>query len=676
MMATCMVTCGRGLGNFVWQEILEKIPGTVDLRHLSEGKVAFKICHAVGITDTALMQGQKCVGDGGNLDDNEESREAKKEHNITSPISKELVGTKEMTGEEHTALQKITEPPGIPTEEEDQWVAAISHIYKLRLVERVFTLLHCEDIDSKNGYHADDGSSRPDDILKTYESKIKSLTESIKWNDLAVKLKRVKGHQDEGRSRPVWCQDPNSCPGSLRRRQMKQELGEKRAAFASSGEIPRSFPKCQREVNITGNQKKKMNMHETNKISDGELNPTVPNNKCKYESAKIPRISEDNIAENDDVHGSSEFRSETDLSNKTQHSLRSQKEDAKDVGGDHEETDSYEGSLLMPADNNPAKRNIDLTPDESKSPQSKRFKKNNSQPSQMNLEVVKKDQDNEGNSTEHMSTTFRVSSRVSGPYKNILTVKWINRVLGQQLSEAMAGWVPDWRQPLVDLYVNLTSSHYIVGAVLSPRPLSLRTYIPHLTLRSTICHLMARLSCLPPKAIVLDPMCGGGSILVETAMSFDVSHVIASDSSREQLEVARCNLHNLRVPVTLLQADVQELPLQDSSVNTVLCDFPFGQKHKLASESQQLLAKVLREMHRVLVCGGRAVFLLSPRQREVVSQLAQDRTKTASDIGGDHLILLETHFVSLGETSAFVAVLAKEHSSLASSKEEKGDVLS
>ncbi|XP_050733963.1 THUMP domain-containing protein 2-like isoform X3 [Eriocheir sinensis] len=483
MMATCMVTCGRGLGNFVWQEILEKIPGTVDLRHLSEGKVAFKICHAVGITDTALMQGQKCVGDGGNLDDNEESREAKKEHNITSPISKELVGTKEMTGEEHTALQKITEPPGIPTEEEDQWVAAISHIYKLRLVERVFTLLHCEDIDSKNGYHADDGSSRPDDILKTYESKIKSLTESIKWNDLAVKLKRVKGHQDEGRSRPVWCQDPNSCPGSLRRRQMKQELGEKRAAFASSGEIPRSFPKCQREVNITGNQKKKMNMHETNKISD--------------------------------------------------------------------------------------------------------------------------------------------------------------------------------------------------GAVLSPRPLSLRTYIPHLTLRSTICHLMARLSCLPPKAIVLDPMCGGGSILVETAMSFDVSHVIASDSSREQLEVARCNLHNLRVPVTLLQADVQELPLQDSSVNTVLCDFPFGQKHKLASESQQLLAKVLREMHRVLVCGGRAVFLLSPRQREVVSQLAQDRTKTASDIGaGDHLILLETHFVSLGETSAFVAVLAKEHSSLASSKEEKGDVLS
>lgn len=146
MMATCMVTCGRGLDTFVWQEILEKIPGSFDLQHLSEGKVSFKICHGVGNTDAALMQGHKCVGDDGNLDEDEESRETRKEHNIRSPLSKELLGTKEMAGEEQTTLQRITELSGIPHGEEDQWVSAISHIYKLRLVERVFTLLHCEDI--------------------------------------------------------------------------------------------------------------------------------------------------------------------------------------------------------------------------------------------------------------------------------------------------------------------------------------------------------------------------------------------------------------------------------------------------------------------------------------------------------------------------------------------------
>lgn len=36
-----------------------------------------------------------------------------------------------------------------------------------------------------------------------------------------------------------------------------------------------------------------------------------------------------------------------------------------------------------------------------------------------------------------------------------------------------------------------------------------------------------------------------------------ISHVIANDRCREQLEVAKCNLHNIRVPVTLLQADAQ-----------------------------------------------------------------------------------------------------------------------
>ena len=35
--------------------------------------------------------------------------------------------------------------------------------------------------------------------------------------------------------------------------------------------------------------------------------------------------------------------------------------------------------------------------------------------------------------------------------------------------------------------------------------------------------------------------------------------MIASDSSREQLEVARCNLHNLQIPVTLLEADAESM---------------------------------------------------------------------------------------------------------------------
>lgn len=48
----------------------------------------------------------------------------------------------------------------------------------------------------------------------------------------------------------------------------------------------------------------------------------------------------------------------------------------------------------------------------------------------------------------------------------------------------------------------------------------------------------------------------------------------------------------------LLLCTVAGLPLQDSSINTVLCDFPFGQKYKLNVEGKQLLTGVLKEMQR------------------------------------------------------------------------------
>lgn len=144
-MATCMVTCGRGLDDFVWHEILEKIPGAVDLRHLGEGKLAFNICQAVCTTDSGLTLEQNCVADKGNLD-NVGSIEAKGEYNVISTTSKELNSREEIIDKQEVTLNTVLKPPEICTEEEDQWLAAVSNIFKLKLVERVFTLLHCEDI--------------------------------------------------------------------------------------------------------------------------------------------------------------------------------------------------------------------------------------------------------------------------------------------------------------------------------------------------------------------------------------------------------------------------------------------------------------------------------------------------------------------------------------------------
>lgn len=47
----------------------------------------------------------------------------------------------------------------------------------------------------------------------------------------------------------------------------------------------------------------------------------------------------------------------------------------------------------------------------------------------------------------------------------------------------------------------------------------------HITLRSTICHIIVEASKIMQGFTVLDPMCGSGSILLEAAMCIKVSHL-------------------------------------------------------------------------------------------------------------------------------------------------------
>ena len=70
--------------------------------------------------------------------------------------------------------------------------------------------------------------------------------------------------------------------------------------------------------------------------------------------------------------------------------------------------------------------------------------------------------------------------------------------------------------------VMIITLYYSTGLSLSHESLSLRPYIAHITLRSTTSYLMAKLCRLTPGDYILDPMCGGGTILAEAANSFRV----------------------------------------------------------------------------------------------------------------------------------------------------------
>ncbi|XP_071274209.1 THUMP domain-containing protein 2 isoform X2 [Agelaius tricolor] len=186
---------------------------------------------------------------------------------------------------------------------------------------------------------------------------------------------------------------------------------------------------------------------------------------------------------------------------------------------------------------------------------------------------------------EELGFSFRVSCRCSGAIARILTSQ---------------------------IFVHLNDIHSVVGIPLFRLPLANREYIRTAGLRSTVAWAMASLAEIRAGALVLDPMCGLGTILLEAAKEWPEAWYWGADISDSQLEGADGNIRaaGLVDKIELLKVSVTALPLPSESFDSVISDIPFGKKFKTMSDAQ-LLPDLLQEMERVLRVGGTLVLLLS-----------------------------------------------------------------
>jgi tRNA (guanine10-N2)-dimethyltransferase len=104
-------------------------------------------------------------------------------------------------------------------------------------------------------------------------------------------------------------------------------------------------------------------------------------------------------------------------------------------------------------------------------------------------------------------------------------------------------------------------------------------------------------------ATLLDPTCGTGGVLVESAIAG--GHVVGGDASREMVEGARTNLCEYAGDEgNLFVGDARSLPLADGSVDCAVTDLPYGRASHVEGESPEDVARaVLDELGRV-VRGG------------------------------------------------------------------------
>ena len=144
---------------------------------------------------------------------------------------------------------------------------------------------------------------------------------------------------------------------------------------------------------------------------------------------------------------------------------------------------------------------------------------------------------------------------------------------------------------------------------------------------------VAKSAEIQPFHVVLDPMCGKGTFLIEAATLFQPKKLLGVDISSTQLADACINLEamNLAKSIHLIEGDSRHLEIPDNSVDRILCCPPFGRQfHRDKYESDgsllPLYNELLAEWDRVLTTDGRMVLLIDEGNLEDLTKAIYGNT--------------------------------------------------
>ncbi len=213
------------------------------------------------------------------------------------------------------------------------------------------------------------------------------------------------------------------------------------------------------------------------------------------------------------------------------------------------------------------------------------------------------------------STTYRAIARKSGhhAYRRV-DVQW---AVESGVGDRFPGWRLVGDDAALELWAHLIGPSLVVGLRLSDETLRQRTYktasLPA-SLKPTVARAMVRLSRPEPDDVVLDPVCGAGTLLVERALEGQYRLLIGGDLDPEAIAAAAQNVGRRYQPIALARWDARRLPLADGSASRVLANLPFGRQIGTPEGNRALYPPLLAEVSRCLQPGGVAVVLTSERR--------------------------------------------------------------
>ncbi|HKV55265.1 MAG TPA: methyltransferase domain-containing protein [Candidatus Binataceae bacterium] len=206
---------------------------------------------------------------------------------------------------------------------------------------------------------------------------------------------------------------------------------------------------------------------------------------------------------------------------------------------------------------------------------------------------------------------YRVIARMAGEqeFRRIDLQRAVERGLGERGDHA-------WRlvedSADVEFWATMLGDEFILALRLSDERMRQRDYkIAHLagSLRPSVAAALGWLSRPAVDDIVLDPLCGAGTVLIERAHLERYQLLIGSDRDSAALEAARENTGPRYKPLELHPWDATALPLADGSVTKIVSNLPWGNRHGSHHENRRAYPRMLAEFQRLVRPGGRIVIL-------------------------------------------------------------------
>ena len=205
--------------------------------------------------------------------------------------------------------------------------------------------------------------------------------------------------------------------------------------------------------------------------------------------------------------------------------------------------------------------------------------------------------------------TYRVIARTAGEHA-------FRRIDAQRACEAgLAQRFPRWR-PVADgaaleFWLQIIGEQALLSLRLSGAELRQRTYREEsrqAALKPTVAHALVRLARPPAGGLLLDPMCGSGTVLAEAADAGQ--RALGGDIDAQAALAARRNLRAARFEGAVARWDATRLPLRDGTAAAIACNLPWGRRQRPADPSR-LYSAVLIEARRVVRRGGRIALLVA-----------------------------------------------------------------